>query len=166
MIHVCVLCRRVSVSSTSQGQSVGVVRAAPVSTACVRGSRRERSLGWTSSYYLHTRPHFRRCHVSQSRIEREMQAHVLLGIGAASLAAALTWTLMRARRKSQDRRGHTPKRLILVRHGESEGNVDHNIYEHTADSASPHTACYMRHAKCGMLNEACCMLHAACYMRH
>eukprot|EP00928_Gymnodinium_smaydae_P091551 TRINITY_DN7526_c0_g1_i2.p1 TRINITY_DN7526_c0_g1~~TRINITY_DN7526_c0_g1_i2.p1 ORF type:complete len:298 (+),score=24.43 TRINITY_DN7526_c0_g1_i2:89-982(+) len=28
-----------------------------------------------------------------------------------------------------------PKRLILVRHGQSEGNVDHTIYKHTADNA-------------------------------
>ena len=30
---------------------------------------------------------------------------------------------------------HAPKRLILVRHGESQGNVDDDIYEHTADNA-------------------------------
>lgn len=29
---------------------------------------------------------------------------------------------------------YCPKRLILVRHGESEGNVDHKIYEHVADN--------------------------------
>ena len=27
-----------------------------------------------------------------------------------------------------------PKRLILLRHGESQGNVDHHVYENTADN--------------------------------
>lgn len=43
-----------------------------------------------------------------------------------------------------------PKRIILVRHGESRGNVDETIYGHLADSKIPLTEVGRRQArKCG-----------------
>ena len=34
----------------------------------------------------------------------------------------------------KNRRSHLPKRIILVRHGESEGNADHTLYRTKADN--------------------------------
>jgi hypothetical protein len=59
-------------------------------------------------------------------------------LAALAVAPAVVLVLVwRQRHRRQGWRGQsrTPKRLILVRHGESEGNVDHTIYASVADNA-------------------------------
>ena len=59
-------------------------------------------------------------------------AAVAIAGAAVGAAGAL---LLCSRPERPERFKHAPKRLILVRHGESQGNVDDGIYEHTADNA-------------------------------
>ena len=60
-------------------------------------------------------------------------------VAALAVAPAVVLVVVwRQRNRRQGWRGkgaRTPKRLILVRHGESEGNVDHTIYASVADNA-------------------------------
>ena len=53
---------------------------------------------------------------------------------APAVALLVLWR-QRQRRVGWRGRSRTPKRLILVRHGESEGNVDPLIYASVADNA-------------------------------
>jgi broad specificity phosphatase PhoE len=51
---------------------------------------------------------------------------------------------------AEERKGRRPTRIILVRHGESEGNVDSNTYSHVADSKIQLTEAGITQAKkCG-----------------
>ena len=66
-----------------------------------------------------------------------VRAFSLLAAAVPLVGAVILWRLARSRGKSSRTPSNkrTPKRLILVRHGESQGNIDHTIYEHTPDNA-------------------------------
>jgi len=80
--------------------------------------------------------------------DRGAAAHQLPAVAAgaalgAAVGFALSWAWHRpaaARRGGKRRAKPVPKRLILVRHGESEGNVDHSVYRHKPDNALHLTA--------------------------
>lgn len=57
---------------------------------------------------------------------------------AAAAGAAVTWLFMRRRALPRvlaaNARACMPRRIILIRHGESEGNADHTLYRDKADN--------------------------------
>lgn len=59
-------------------------------------------------------------------------------IGAASVAGWLWWRSARTECK-RDRASRLPQRIILVRHGESAGNVDRKLFQTVPDFAHPLT---------------------------
>jgi len=69
-------------------------------------------------------------------------AIAIAAAGGAIVGSLLTWLLTRnllrrahsVEAHADDRRALLPKRIILVRHGESEGNADHTLYRTKADN--------------------------------
>ena len=62
----------------------------------------------------------------------DLRSLLLLASASAGAAALLLWL---HRRRQQVAPLLKPKRLILVRHGESQGNVDQNVYASVPDHA-------------------------------
>lgn len=68
------------------------------------------------------------------------QRETLIILGSAAMGALLTVLVFKSRKVNlaldleEDRRRSLPSIIILVRHGESEGNADHTLYRTTADN--------------------------------
>lgn len=68
------------------------------------------------------------------------QRDISIIVGGVALGALLTSLFFKHRKSNlameleEDRRKSLPSMIILVRHGESEGNADHTLYRTTADN--------------------------------